>query len=573
MKDRRSWCILRLLGFMALTLLVLSCANPLSSAPSSSSASADTEKGSLTITVANNIARTLVPGISMTALSYTVVGVGPAGSGATFNKPITNNQITVTSLVPGNWTITVNAWNAANGTGTNIGVGTASVTIAAGQSSAAVITVAPLPGNGTLSLSTSWSGFSVSSICAQLKNTVSGNKTNLTFTVNSSNNTATMPVASTAAGYYTLTLQLLNGSSQVVMGTVDAVRIVTGQQTTGSYAFNATTGQVTVVMTPTPNNPIVLGGITGIPTTTITPSTDFTAGVVATDSTANATYTWYLNGVLLDSDNQSTPTTTSSAYHIGALALSPGYYRLDVIAVTADGTRAGSQTTSFLVSPVPPYIAGLAISDASGASLYEFVFVSTSNNGGEPISNAMVLLNGTLLTYNDDGGPGSPNGTYQGSVNIAAGASVTLTVIANGGTYTATGKMNTTFPNITSPTSGANWSVAYSQTIKFTPGAPTTGAYYFAGVQDTTSQWVWPTSNGPNFTSMSGVTSPISVAVPAGCLSSGNSYVAVAGMMNGAITGGQNGLTVTGGITIANAQSGSVLVLGAADAVTFNAVP
>jgi hypothetical protein len=327
-----------------------------------------------------------------------------------------------------------------------------------------------------------------------------------------------------------------------------------------------------VVTTPTPNNPIVLGGITGIPTTTITPSTDFTAGVVATDSTANASYTWYLNGVLLDSDNQSTPTTTSSAYHLGALALGPGYYRLDVIAITADGTRAGSQTTSFLVSPVPPFIAGLAISDASGAGLYEFVFVNTSS-GGEPISNATVLLNGTLLTYNDQGGPGSPNGTYLGSVNIAAGASVTLTVIANGGTYTATGKMNTTFPNITSPTDGANWSVAAGQTIKFTPGAPTAGGYYFAGVLDTTGNWVWPTSNGPIFTSMSGVTSPISVPVPAGNLSSGRSYVAVAGMMNGTITGGQNGLTASGGITIPNAQPGSVLILGAADEVTFNTVP
>jgi hypothetical protein len=511
----------------------------------------------------------------MTPVSYTVVGVGPAGSGATFNKPITNNQITVSSLVPGSWNITVNAWNAASGTGTNIGVGTAAVTVSPGQTSSAVITVVPLAGNGTLSLSTSWSGFSVSSIAAQLKNTVSGNTASPSFTINSSNNAATMPIATLAAGYYTLTLQLLNSSSQVVMGTVDAVRIVTGQQTTGSYAFNATTGQVTVVMIPTANNPIVLGSITGIPTTTITPSTDFTAKVVATDNTANANYTWYLNGVALDPSNQTTPTTTGSAYHIGALGLNPGYYHLDVIAITADGSRAGGQAASFVVTPVAPFILGLVIGNSSGGSYYEFVLVETSSTSGSPITNATVLLNGSPLAYNASGGPGGPSGTYQGSVAIAAGAPVTLAVIANGGTYTVTGTMNTTFPSILNPTGNPTWSVGSSQTIKFTPGAPTTGAYYFAGIQDSSGSWVWPGTSGPAFVSMSGVTSPISVIVPQAGMSTlnvGTSYTAVAGLLNGTVSGGSSGFSsISGGITIPIAQSGSVLLLGAAAAASLTA--
>jgi hypothetical protein len=45
-------------------------------------------------------------------------------------------------------------------------------------------------------------------------------------------------------------------------------------------------------------------------------------------------------------------------------------------------------------------------------------------------------------------------------------------------------------------------------------------------------------------------------------------------MMNGTLTGGegQNGMTVKGGITIPNAQPGSVLILGAADEVPFTVV-
>ena len=331
---------LRFLAVAAVALLVLSCPSPLNSPSPDPPAKGDSREGSLTITVRDAIdARTLVPAISMTAASYTVVGVGPSGSGATFTKPITGT-LTVTNLVPGTWTVTVNAWNAANGTGTMIGNGTQTTTVSPAQVTGLAITVAPLTGNGTLSLQSSWSGFDVSSILASVKHTVTHNQTNLAFSINSTNNTATLPITSMPTGYYELSLQLLNGASQVVMGARDVVRIVSGQPTSGSFSFTATPGQVVVIVKPTPNNPIILGSITGIPAP-ITPATDLTASVVATDNTANAAYTWSLNGVPLPvSEDQTYPTTTSCRYHLGML--DPGYYRLDVTAITSDGTRAGS---------------------------------------------------------------------------------------------------------------------------------------------------------------------------------------------------------------------------------------
>jgi len=408
----------------------------------------------------------------------------------------------------------------------------------------------------------------VSSIYAQMMNTKTRNTTDLTFTINASNNTAALPINSVAAGYYTLNLQMKNGSSQVVMGTLDIVRIVAGQQTSGAYAFNAATGQIAVTMNPTPNNPIVLGSFTGIPTTTITPATDFTAKVVATDNTANANYTWSLNGVPLDSKYQTTPTSTSSGYNIGALDLAPGYYRLDVIAITNDGTRAGSQNASFLVSPSAPFIVSAIFVKSDGTPYSQWVRVASSN-GGSSYSNATVTVNGSVFTYTGDNPPpGNPPNTYMGNATILPGAAINLSVTVNGGTYTATGTQYTTSPSISTPTANMNWSVSGSNTIKWSAGSPSANAHYVAGIIDSNGNWVWPSGNPAEAPI---TTSPITLTVGAGSLLSNSSYTVIAGIINGEM--GNNGTIASGGTPVVNAQSGSAMVFGVGAMVPINTVP
>jgi hypothetical protein len=311
---------------LVIVIILASCPNPNIS-----------DKGnSLTISINNAVnARTLLPPLDMNAASFTVNGTGPGG--ASFSQTTSGGPVTVTGLAFGSWSVTVNALNSA---GTIIGSGQATVTVHTGQTTAVAISVVPLAGNGTLDISVTWTTSQVEfpSIQASLM-PPSGTATPLSFSL--TGNQATFSSTTIPAGYQTLTVRLLDNGI-AVMGAVEVVRIVAGQTTTGSYAFtnvNQPGGSVVVNITPAMADPIPVS-ISGVPST-ITAGTSVTATASVSDGTGNLTYVWYLNGV--------SQTTGSSSYTFGS-ALAAGYYRLDVTAYTADGTRAGSTTASFQVT-------------------------------------------------------------------------------------------------------------------------------------------------------------------------------------------------------------------------------
>jgi hypothetical protein len=520
--------------------LVLSCANPLSTP--SSSPTTDSKHGSITIKVQNNIgAKTLVPPISMTAASYTVHGSGPAGSGATFDKPITNGTLTVTGLVPGAWFVTVTAWNGANGTGQQIGNGVASVTVYPGQSAATAVNVAPLSGNGILNVGINWAQYPqpVASIQASLISNFTAEiptTTPLSFTVNPSTDTANVLVSSLPVGYYVLNWTMLDASAKPLMGGSDIVRIVSGQTTSGTYNYVATSTNFTVYVSVALNNPIVLSSISGIPAT-ITPATDIKATVSTSDGTTGAMFGWSLNGQFFDpkAGNQTTNSSgTSGTIDLGTLA--PGYYRLDAMAVTSDGSRAGSQTATFVVLPNPPFISAELFVQPDGTSFREMVMVATDNTGNTPILGAVVTATvgtNSPVAFTWDG----PSNAYLGNVTIPAGAKFTLSVTPNGnwgGPYTATATQYTTFPSLISPApAGAIWTVINSNTLKWNAGAPTAGSYYIAGIADATiSNWFYGDPGGGPWEVTPIPSSPITLTVPASKLSAGT-YTAMVGIMNG----------------------------------------
>jgi hypothetical protein len=295
------------------------------------------QTGAIQLSLGMATGKTLLPAIDMTPASYAISGTGP--SGATFSTSTAQASVTISGLIFGQWNVTVNASNAA---GTQIGQGTGTVSVATGQQSSLAVTVTPLTGNGTLNLSTTWVSSKVGapSVSAQLL-PVTGSSIPLSFTVGSGS--ATSSNAAVPAGYYTLTLQLLDNGVNVY-GAVDVVRIVKGQTTSGTYDFSASNivgGGIAVAITPAMNNPLAVA-ITG-QAATLAAGANMTVTASVTGYSSNVTYVWYVNGVA-----QGTGSTASPSFTFGS-ALPVGAYRLDVTAFSADGLRAGSANASFQV--------------------------------------------------------------------------------------------------------------------------------------------------------------------------------------------------------------------------------
>ena len=405
---------LAVFGLAALSVLLLltSCPNPIGSSNS--------RGGSLSIEFTNNInARTLLPPIDMSAVSFTVSGTGPGGAG--FSQTTSGGSVTVSDLAFGSWSVTVNALNAG---GTIIGSGQAAVTVHTGKTTTVAISVVPLAGNGTLNLSVTWTGSQVENPSIQATLTPpSGPATPLSFSV--SGNQANFSSTTIPAGYQTLTLQLLDNNIPV-MGAVEVARIVAVQTTTGTYAFtnvNQPGGSVIVNITPAMANPIPVS-ISGVGST-ITAGTSITATASVGDGTTGVVYVWYLNGV---------SQATGSRYTFGS-SLAAGYYRLDVTAYTADGTRAGSGTASFQVT-------------AANGSAGRYLYVANTNSStvsGYTIGSSGLLTPLSTPRFATGASPftiaATPNGSFL--YVASAGNTVSAFAIGSGGLLTLLG--TTTF--------------------------------------------------------------------------------------------------------------------------------
>ena len=300
-------------------------------------ASGDSGGGSLAITISAGTSRTLVPAIDMTIASYVITGAGPGGS--TFSQSTSSAAATVSGLVFGQWTVTVSGKDAA---GTVVGQGSGSVQVDTGTQSTLSVTVAPLPGNGTISLTVSWTASNVQnpSLNAQLLPST-GSPIPLSFTLGTGS--ASCQNTSIPAGYYTLSIQFLD-SGVLAMGAVEVARIVSGQTTTGTFDFtqaNIVTGGITIGITPVASDPLTVTLTGQVATVALGSSMTVTASVAG--NVGNVSYMWFVNGA-----SQGTGSNASPSFTVGN-TLPVGVYRLDVTAITADGSRAGSATYTFNV--------------------------------------------------------------------------------------------------------------------------------------------------------------------------------------------------------------------------------
>lgn len=192
---------------------------------------ADEGDGSLVISL-NNQVKTILPDISMDIASYRVSGSGPDGAvliEQTFDAD--RGQYTLTGLASGTWTITVDGFNSS---GTAIGTGTGSATVYAGVNTPLPITLSPFTGNGSMSITATWSEtLTVPSVTATL--TSSAGQT-VAVAVTPGSGSVVCSNASLAAGYYTLSLQLFDNGTQKG-GLAESVRIVQGETTSPSIPF------------------------------------------------------------------------------------------------------------------------------------------------------------------------------------------------------------------------------------------------------------------------------------------------------------------------------------------------
>jgi len=325
-------CSVPALGLMVLFVLsVTTCRVPVSPASARS--------GSLQVAVASAInARTLLPSIDMTVASYAITGTGPNGAG--FTATSTGEAVTESGLAFGTWTVVVDATNAS---GQLIGTGSATAQVTTGETASVSVSVTPIAGTGMLSLGVSWPASQVQtpSISATLTPAL-GAAQELAFDISGSS--ASYTNGSVGNGYYTLAFTLKDNGIAVA-GAVEVVRIVAGATTSGSYGFsnvNAPGGTLQVNITPAMADPLAVS-ITGGQETQGAGSTQaLSAGV--SNFSGNVVYVWYVNGASAG---------TGQSFLFGA-GMAAGYYRVDVTAFSADGTRGGSATLPVQVSGNPP---------------------------------------------------------------------------------------------------------------------------------------------------------------------------------------------------------------------------
>ncbi len=245
-----------------------------------------------------------------------------------------------TDLVVGLWNIEVSAFNAA---GNRIGTGKGTVTVRAGARESVAISVRPLTGPGTLDLTVTWPAADVADAGIEAELLAIGQQTStpLSITLISEQGEARILNPALEAGYYKLSVRLLSGGT-VVAGASTDVRIAAGSATRGSVSFtevNTPTGEVDVIITPEMNNPLTVT-MTGAADSLVRGGTMTVSVSVSDAGSSILSYEWFLNGGMIGSG--------SSSITYGS-TLAPGVYRLDVIAATVDGKRAGSATHRFTV--------------------------------------------------------------------------------------------------------------------------------------------------------------------------------------------------------------------------------
>ena len=258
--------------------------------------------------------KTIEPDIDMDVAYYAILGQGPGD--ASFAEPHVSDSVVVqSSLVPGEWLITVNAYNSNDQL---IGTGSATLTVLAGEVLTASIAVGPIEGDGILDIDISWpAGVLESPLVTGTITPVSGTAEEVLFVAGTNSASLTRTLSE---GYYRFTISLHDGPD-LLWGNTEALRIISSETSNRSYELieDVNRGGLEITIAADLQNPIEID-FTGA-VATLPQGENMT--VAATTSGEVDGYQWYLG-------SQPLPDQTSNRVVIGA-TLDPGVYWLDLI--------------------------------------------------------------------------------------------------------------------------------------------------------------------------------------------------------------------------------------------------
>lgn len=358
--------------------------------------------GKLSLKLSQNTKiKTLVPEINMEISSYDVSGIGPLGS--TFQLNSTTENIEVDDLIVGDWNVVVNALNSNSQV---IGTASANISIVAAVTNSLQLSVVPVEGTGQLNLEVNWNTGSVQNPTIESE-LIATDGSPIALNFNLVNQQATYSNISIATGYYTLVIKLMD-NNQLAMGAVEIIRIVNNAETAGSYNFEGGNGKLDINVTPDMAEPIEIT-LTG---QQISINEGETMSLVASvsEEAGNVTYIWYINGESV---------AVGNTFNVNNLSV--GLYRLDVTAINANGTRAGSVTHRFVVNEseviIPDPVYNLVCDEGTGTTITDSVTGATLNAVTTDINWCQGNIKGySNKWYIQSGANNNSRGVVQGSL-------------------------------------------------------------------------------------------------------------------------------------------------------------
>jgi len=397
----------------------------------------DSSKGTLVLSLDTRlVAQTIEPDLSMDVDHYDIYGNGP-GSAYFEQLDVDSNTVVQASLIPGEWTITVEAYNGDVPDPTQIGEGVAVVTITSGEVLNTTVTVTPLDGTGYLELHVTWPEGVLTNPTLNATLTPADPATaqpSISFTgdftvqggtgATDSYDLSPMPTT-LETGYYTLVLTLFDGDGALVWGTVEAVRIIKDETSAKTFALveDVNRGGLELEIIEELDNPFEITFEVGgneVTDVLVANGSDLTVTAIATDATVDpGDWTWYLQG--------QPHSATANTITLTDAELGLGYYWLDVVAQVGD--VLSSATLTFQV--------------------VDAITVSASN---DDTAAAPVLAQGSYIVSF----PAQTN-NYVGA-ELLASETLTLTLYdAVGATFAAYNAGGLTAPGTLSFTSGADF--------------------------------------------------------------------------------------------------------------------
>lgn len=347
--DHQTWTVKALLLLAILAGVISSCDFQIGSR----------ESGSIEIDVRDDTTKTLVPDVSMQIDSYDIHGSGPAGDSFDLSNP--DGKTKVDRLVPGEWTITVDARNAD---GVRIGTGQSTTTVGAGETVPLEVTVQPIEGYGAVEVVVSWDGETLVDPSVNVKLVAQDGTETVLDAIQQQDGSYRATKADVANGVYTIVVQVLDGAS-VAAGEATAAQVVTGGTTIGHFAFssvkpNDNSINVSIVLEMDDPLAVTLSGTQ----TELDAGASMTTTAAVSGTSQTVSYYWYLDGEQVGiGASYTTPTT-----------LAAGTYDLSVVATTSGG-GAGSTRHTFTV------LAGASPSIIAPANLVAIEVAPAAENG------------------------------------------------------------------------------------------------------------------------------------------------------------------------------------------------